>query len=358
MTHLKYLFFCFIAWAFLFHGKVFAQSPAGVEWIRPDSGNDPAVWGIKNGIVLGLWPAPIEERGNSIGGPRGLFRMGYESNGKIDHINYIAVEPVVDDVMEFSEISPSRIDGKWGKLMWASSSKNPGSYFPSAGTKGDISHPDPQNPKVEQLSFYVHMEKFNNGAHPYLKISIRSDRPEEVIFEIFQEKDSKKMQRCVLTATMGNYVRARKLYLKNRIINSKKLYEGYDGIDFIEKDSYPLDELYRNKDGDVLAIIECDESFNQLASWPQHQKENWRYRPSYKVNQYWKKSYNEADESLRIRVNGRAAYWAGGSRNKEDYIYIPNGPAFENFEMREDFHPGQKFIFGISRDSVEEISKR
>lgn len=187
-----------------------------------------------------LWPSPIENRfSDGSGGPRGLLRLGYEFKGEIYHINYIAIEPVVDGKIEFSEISPSRVDGKWGKLMWASTNEEPGSFYPAAQTNGTISYPDPEDHRIEELSFYVFIEQFLNGAHPYLKLSIRSDRPQELGIQIFNFDDSATMDRCVVTATMGNYSRLRKLYLKDTIIDSRELYAGFNGIDFIEKEEYP-----------------------------------------------------------------------------------------------------------------------
>ena len=337
----------------------YAQQKDDIQWIRPSNNFDEAVWGIEGGIVIGLWPSPIEIGKNATGGPRGLFRMGYHAGGKVHHINYIAVEPVVDGEMEFSEISPSLVDEKWGKLMWASEDKIPGSFFPAARTRGKISNPDPDNPEVEELSFYVFMEKFKNGAHPYFRVSIRSDKPEEVGFEIFHQEDSAEMERCVLTATMGNYARARNLYLKDEIINSNELYSGYADIDFIEKEEYEKDRIFKNHKGEYIALIENDESFSELSDWPQKDKyfcnQNWRYRPFFKVVQYWKKNAEEADNSLRVRVNGRATYWAGGSRNESHYIKIPNGPAYENFELREDYKEGQQFYFGISRKPAKSL---
>lgn len=47
-------------------------------------------------------------------------------------------------------------------------------------------------------------------------------------------------------------------------------------------------------------------------------------------------------------LNGRHTYWM--SRHP-----IPGGVAFENFEMRERFHPGQRFIFGITRRTPGEL---
>ena len=341
-----------------------AGTKAGaVNWIRPANGHDAAIWGLRNGVVIGLWPYSIEpSKDGKGGGPRGLIRVGYEWMGAIYLINFIAVEPVVNGQMEFSEISPSKADGKLGKFIWASDQESSvGSYSPDA-PPGVISHPDPSHPDVEQLSLYLHMEQFMNGAHPYLRVSIRSDRPEEVCFEIFNEKDSAPMERCALTATMGNYSRLRLLYLKDRIVDARKLFRGFDGIDFIEKEGYPAEEMLKDRQGDLIVLAAGDESFPSLSSWPQemryYQRWSWRYRPFFKLTQYWRKESAQYDPSLHVRVNGRAKYWSGGSRNQQDYIAIPGGPAFENFELREKYYAGQKFYFGITRRSPEEILGR
>lgn len=344
-------------------GEVRAQtdtdsvSSVDADWILPGDESDSAVWGIRGGVVFALWPSEVEPKA---GGPRGLLRIGHNFKGRTYLINFIAVEPVVEGEMEFSEISPSRVDGKVGKFMWASDRKEePGRFRPAAITKGNITHPDPDNPEVEQLSLYIFMEKFLNEAHPYLKITIRSDRPEEMGLQIFHQEDSARMDRCALTATMGNYSRARLLYLKNEVVDSRRLYEGYDDIHFVEKEEYTSEELLRDEDGDFLAMVTSNESFSELSSWPQdssyYERQWWRYRPFYKVTQYWRKESTEYDSSLQLRVNGRAKYWSGGSGDESDYIDIPGGVSFENFEMREKYYPGQKFYFGITKKSPEEM---
>lgn len=341
-------------------GMVWGQETPQIEWIRPSSAYDHPQWGIKNGIVIGLWPTPMESPGAAAtGGPRGLFRVGYHSDGKINQMNFIAVEPVVDGKIEYSEISPSVVDGHWGKLMWAGSTARDNGYLPFASTTGVITRPDPSNPKVEELSFYVFMEQFLGGAHPFFKVSIRSDRPQEIAFQVFNRPGSSSMERCTLTATMGNYARLRKLHLKDQVVDSRDLYKGFDGIDFIEKDPYPVETLYKTANGDVLALMETDESITQLRDWPESDaylaQKSWRYRPSYKVVQYWRKDAGDYDSSLSVRVNGRAKYWAVASENEEDYVAIPGGPSFENFELRENYRPGQKVYFGISRRSAQEV---
>lgn len=341
-------------------GKNVAEKEGEKPWIRPAEKGDPSIWGIRGGIVFGLWPYGIESGQETIGGgPRGLIRVGYEFRGQVSMINFIAVEPVVNGKMEFSEISPSKVDGKWGKLMWAGNSENSPAYHPTAITRGVISYPDPENPDVEELSVYVFMEPFLNGAHPYLRLSIRSDRPEELGLEIFSHKNSAAMDRCALTATMGNYSRLRLLYLKDRTVNAGRLYQDYDDIHFVEKESYPAGELMRDENGDLIVMATTDESFSSLSSWPQEPayfaRSNWRYRPFFTLTQYWRKEAAQADPSLRVRVNGRRYYWSGGTGDRNRYVPIPGGPSFENFELRETYYPGQKFYFGLSRKAPSEL---
>jgi len=335
------------------------QTGAGANWIRPENIKSPPVWGIHGGIVVSLWPASLEANiPNSEGGPRGLLRVGYELNGVVYLVNYIAVEPVVDGDMEFSEVRPSVVDGKLGKLFWAAADTT-GSFSPFANTRGVITHPDKLHPDVEELSFYVLMEKFADGANPYLKITIRSDKPGELGLQLFNHKNSAVMERCALTATMGNYSRLRLLYLKDKVIDSRQLFSGYDDIEFAEKEPYPVGEMLKTRSGDPIVMAESNESFNELASWPQSQpylaRWHWRYRPFYKLMQYWRVDAAGYDSSLVVRVNGRAKYWTGGSADKSNYVDIPGGPAFENFELRENYRIGQQFYFGLSLKPAKEL---
>ncbi|MHA4809095.1 hypothetical protein ACX0G9_13360 [Flavitalea flava] len=333
---------------------------SNIPWIRPDNGNSQPIWGIHNGIVVGLWPAAIEGfNASSNGGPRGLLRIGYEYGGIIYLINYIAVEPVVNGDMEFSEISSSSADDKWGKFFWASDTLLAGSFAPSAITRGNINFPDPRHPEIEELSLYIFMEKFHNGAHPYLRLSIRSDQPGELGLQIFNEQNSARMERCGLTATMGNYSRLRSLYLKDQVVDSRKLFFGYEDIGFTEKKPYPRAKMLRGKTGDYIVLAESNESFAELAAWPQQgvylDRWHWRYRPFYKLSQYWRTDSSGTDSSLQVRVNGRAKYWSGGIEDPKAYISIPGGPAFENFELRENYRPGQQFFFGLSQKPAREL---
>ena len=54
---------------------------------------------------------------------------------------------------------------------------------------------------------------------------------------------------------------------------------------------------------------------------------------------------------VHVAVNARYTYYGTDGP-------IPGGVAFENFELRERFHPGQPFIFGISRKTPAELGLR
>ena len=332
-----------------------AQPNTGNPWIQPANEKSAPVWGIHNGIVVGLWPAAIEKgpSGENTGGPRGLLRIGYEYLGTVYLINFIAIEPVVNDDMEFSEVSPSSVDGQWGKFCWAAADTTGGTFTPYANTKGNITQPDPLHPEITQLSFYVFMEKFLDGANPYLKLTIRSDHPGELGMQIFDRGQASPMQRCALTATMGNYSRLRMLYLKDQIVDAGKLFAGYNDIGFAEKDPYPSKKMLRNRAGDYIAVAASNQSLTELAAWPQDERYlahwGWRYRPFYQLTQYWRAPAAGTDSaSLQVRVNARSKYWGGDSPDPSRYINIPGGPAFENFELREKFLKGQTFIFGLT----------
>ncbi len=299
---------------------------------------DSTRWGIKNGIHIGIWPGAMEKMNESSdGGPRGLLRVGYDLGGMVCHINYIAIEPVVNGVMEFSEISPSASDGKWGKLMQAKT----------------------ESVTADSLVFRIDMERFANGAHPYLRLIIRKSKPEEVCIEVNHHPGSTAMERCAVSATMGNYARLRKLYLKDTVISSLRLYNNFTGIDFIERSPYPAAGIRTDREGNPMVVAVTDESFTQMADWPQEtaywRRWSWRYRPYRLFSQYWRKDKTQTAIGLQVRVNGRAKYWTGGSRDEKHYIAIPGGPSFENFELREKYQAGQRQYFGISLQTPEAL---
>jgi hypothetical protein len=242
----------------------------------------------------------------------------------------------------FSELEPSRLDGVRGKRIWAEGSAAPG----SVGTNlvaGTLSMPAPG---VEQLEVTLRVAKFDNGAHVRLVVSQRSDAPDEIQFVIHAEPDSAAMDYCILTATMGNMARTRLLWLRDEIVSSLKLYPDYRDTGFAQHTFYPLGRLHRTASGDVLVEVTTDEE-NPAAAFPFPGTRHWYYSGS-KVTQYWKKPRGVFRDDLYAAVNARYTYWQSSQP-------IPGGIAFENFELRERFHEGQRFIFGITRKTPGQL---
>ena len=330
------------------------SQPAQTEWIRPGEEGG-LIWGRKGGVVIAVWPSGFREEG--VGGPRGLFRIGYERDGEMRLINFIAVEPIVANKRGFSELEPSSVarqdkpsGQRRGKLIWPSSE-----YPPRTGTNRPNTIEDMRRlsvagwfsrplPGVEQLNIAFDVEKFNNGAHPWIVASIRSDQPEEVVFTIHAAPDSATMERCILTATMGNYIRARRLWLRSQVVYSKALWPdpvsagvgrgGFTRPVFFEEGS-----MCRLRDGSLIVAITTDED-DQSKVVPK--LAFWRYQGR-KVTQYWK-THPHGEHPVRIRVNGRFTYWMSRSP-------IPNGVAYENFELVQDYFDGQQFIFGVTEQT-------
>ena len=315
-----------------------ATSAADSQWIRPQNPDDPLVWGRKDGIVFGL-PSP-----GGLLGPRGLIRVGVISakTGKPELLNYIAIEPVVlgpgtrFSRMAFSELEPSRMDpGSRGKRLWV----DPGVSPSSDSYQGDLHTFPNQDGPIERLSVQIDVEQFSaNKAHVYLIASIDSDHPNELQLAVHQYSDSPALEELTVTATMGNYERLRQLWLKDRVVNSHDLYGTYTADAFIEHETYPLNEMLRTSDGDAIALGTSNEP--NPSEVPVIGAEHWRYRLP-KLTQYWKVPAHDIEPDLRVRVNGRGVYWA--SHNP-----LPGGAAFENFEVRQRYQPGQVFIFGVT----------
>ncbi len=164
---------------------------------------------------------------------------------------------------------------------------------------GWFSHP---SPGVGQLNVVLDVEKFNNGAHPWIVASIRSDQPREVIFAIHAAPDSAPIRSCILTATMGNYIRARHLWLRDRVVYSKTLWPdpvaaGVGPVGFTRPEFFEESSMSRLRDGSLIVLITTDEDDpSKVVAKPA----NWHYR-GLKVTQYWR-AYPHQEHPLRIRV--------------------------------------------------------
>ncbi|HEY3413153.1 MAG TPA: hypothetical protein VGM51_08855 [Armatimonadota bacterium] len=276
-------------------------------------------WTVRNGITLALHDAYVP--GEPGGVPRGLIRIVLPvtpGNAGLRSINFIAVEPCIEEgKRDLSELQPSPSDGKPGIKFW---------FGPLKRTK-------------DRLRQTIRMEKFANGAHPYLIAELRADSPMEVRFEVYAEKDSAPMRTCILTATMGNLQRLRNLHLKDRTATVSDALPEDPGTGFTRHAVFPLGELKRDKSG-VIVMADGSEKEAWRLSRQIPERSWWRYEgPNF--TQYWRQP-EPVDPDLRVLVNARKAYWSSSDP-------IPGGKAFENFEMNATFHSGQIFIFGVIR---------
>jgi len=319
--------------------SLLAEDCLAVEWVRAGANTKEPRWGIKDALEIGLW------RWGDRQGPRGLIRLFYPigaADGGSTRVNFIAVEPIVGGRKGYSELEKSGHDGRRGKRLWAldqpltADSPNLGELGLDPGVLSTSSS------GVEKLSIAIRVEPFHNGAHPYLIATFYGDRPNEVSFAVYAEDDSVDMEYCILTATMGNFARLRRIWLKDRVVDSKELYVDYDDIHFAPETCFPLDELARTESGDIIVRSITDET-DPASVWPFGDRPGWRW-PGGVFTQYWKKPAGKYQPDLRVRVNARKVYWAGTNP-------IPGGISFENFELQEQFYPGQEFVYGITQDT-------
>ena len=340
--------FSAVAAIFLASSQAVAQSPAPAppqnpdtsQWIQPNAPGDPLIWGRRDGIVFGL-PSP-----GGLRGPRGLIRVGVISptTGKPELLNFVAVEPVIvgpgsrSSRMAFSELEPSRLDpGEHGKRLWVDLSSYDKSGIPTGTLQ---TFPGERNdPAIQRLSVQIDVERFSvNGAHVHLIASMDSDHPDELKLSVFADNDSPPIEELALTATMGNFERLRRLWLHRCVVDSREVMGAYTGDAFDDPPNYPLRDMLRTGDGDAIVFATTNEE--NPSSFPGTPSGHWHY-PLPTLTQYWRIEAHEIQPDLRVRVNGRRVYWAS-------HDPVPGGIAYENFDVRQRYVPGQTFIFGIT----------
>jgi hypothetical protein len=283
--------------------------------------------------------------GEGDGGPRGLFRIGcpLKDGGKTPGlINFIAVEPIVNGRRGYSELERSQSDGQPGKRFWSGERTHPHEGM----DRGVLA----KSGGAERLTVTVFVEMFDNGAQPAVALEIRRDRPEELRLTVRAAPGSAPMDYCILTATMGNYGRLRRLHLRDGIVTPPQIWPGFDSDGFTADAFFPQDRLPRTASGDLLLCATTDEA-DPGAVPPDPSAPWWAYRGSFPVTQYWRKPCRAWKPDLRLRVNGRSRYWA--SHNP-----IPNGLAYENFDLEERFYDSQTFVFGVSKSDPATLLKR
>lgn len=307
-------------------------TPPVVEgaWVRP-SANYPArpVWGHNGGLQIGLAPMP---------GPRGLLRVYSPSLGlgvgRV--INFIAVEPIprADNRRGLSELEDSQLDKRRGKRFWSASDPADHTPMPSdQPARGILETVD----GVEQLRVWILVERFDNLAHVYLRLTFRSDRPHEVGIATFAHPDSTQLDHCIITATMGNFARLRKLHLADRTVTAGELWPQYRATGFAPHARFPLAELRRTPAGDAIVAATPDETNPQSATYAPGTKRHWRYDGKL-ATQSWRAA--QPADTLQAQVNGRFVYWASTAP-------IPGGISFENFELVAPFEQGAEFWFAV-----------
>lgn len=178
---------------------------------------------------------------------------------------------------------------------------------------------------------WIGVERFDNGADVSVRVRFFADRPHEVEVAGFATERSVALSHLILTATMGNWARLRRLrrrpcrdtrravaeLLRHRIHPAWTL---------------PLAELTREGEAAVVSATGDEEdpwSVDHSADTAEH----WRFLGRRAV-QTWR--VDDPHPELEAVVNARWSYWASAAP-------IPGGPAYENFEIIEPFRQGAAF---------------
>lgn len=300
-------------------------------WIYPDQKGKEPVWGHKNGIRIGIAPAP---------GPRGLIRIyaPYLGLGEQEVFNFLAIEPILKGASNrgFSEMEMSTLDDVRGKRFWSSNDSL--TWEPSTKlVEGLIEDVEGD----QTLTIFIFSEAFDNGAKTYVRIRFFKSRPYE--FEVVANAlpESAELEHLIITATMGNFARLRKIHLEESTKLSMNLWPDYRGTAFTDHDYTSEQEMIHDSVGSAYFIASSNEVDLAKVVYPDDTKAHWKYQGRQAV-QYWKKK--TPPNSLMGLVNGRYTYWASKSP-------IPGGISFENFELVEPFRNGSKYIYGASPQS-------
>lgn len=318
-----------------------APRAAETAWMMPESPDDPPMWGIRGGIVVGLHPARIGLLGED-GGPRGLVRLGYESGG-LHFVNFLVLTPLRGTLRNLrgrsSELVESSLDGGSGLVF---------TPYPEDADRGrDPAEPPPVNEVArlrttggaEELSFALRTEPYPDGETAFLVFRISENRPFEVEIQSFVIEGGDKLSAFVLSTTWGNVTRLRESYLNQGIVNARRLYSADYGDGFAPPTFWKAPFLPRNRAGDLLFVLGPDEA----RPW-----ETQPYPHERRLLQYFRKARGTWSPELRAVVNGRTRYWKS---RKE----VPGGTAFENMALMEPFAQGQTVVWGFYPGDVTDL---
>lgn len=303
---------------------------AGKElWIQPSAPSENPIWGFQEGIRIGLYPSSI----------RGLIHVyaPYAGQDELQVINFIAIEPVIrgDIHRGFSELEPSTLDNLPGKRIW--SADTDADATPRAAceaTRGVTQTID----GVETLTLFLFVEPFANGAQVYVRVRFYADRPHEFELSTFHYGNSAELEHCIVTATMGNYARLRTLWLDGRTLSASRVWPDYTDNGFAPHEFIPRSSMIRDHWGLPYFIASPDEKTPAKAHYHPQLPAWWHYQGR-KATQYW--CCKTPHEGLLGIVNGRVVYWG-------DLLPIPGGISYENFELRQPYTAGDRFVFGVT----------
>ena len=173
------------------------------------------------------------------------------------------------------------------------------------------------------LTVFVGVEPFDNGAHPVVEVCLREDRPHEVGFRVYATPGGKAMRSCILTATMGNFARLRRLYLKDRVEESRRVYSPFQPVfaGFAQHREWGIGDLLV-RDGDAIAAM------TPMSPSPRTRGTAPMLLVTGTTRAPLQPSTGTPSEgrTWSCTVNGRQTYWAS-------IAPIPGGVAYENFEL-------------------------
>jgi len=281
-------------------------------------------------MQIGIHPIP---------GPRGLLRIftPYLDHPRERLVNFIAVEPIPEGTDErgYSELEPSSLDtGERGKRFWAADSPDEATTprDPASPARGVVETVD----GIEQLTVWIGVERFDNGADVRLRLRFRADRPHEVELAGFANDGSAPIRNLIISATMGNWARLRTLELAGRTVSPAELWPDFSGTGFAEHARFGIAELRREGMTAVVSAV-GDEVDPWSVDYSDDTAQHWHFLGN-RARQTWR--VDDPHPDLEVLVNARWSYWASAAE-------IPGGPAYENFEIVEPFRQGAASRFSV-----------
>jgi hypothetical protein len=327
-------------------------------WIYPRSANDKELWGIKNGIIVGIPDSTMDHSPGGAWAP-GLLRIGWtDDTGRSHFFNYIGISVLAKslkyDASESEKIQfypdsltfhadlekLEQVNGEAGGEVedYLDITKNPPAPLPQATTVSD-----------DKLSVLFRLSEFKNTRSLiYLIVEIDRNRPREVKISSYNPLPGTREPEYIgLSATYGNLGRLRDLYLKGRVVNAHDLFksEGTGIGCFYPYHTFRINELPVDAEGIIVRAGNDEEG-----SWAGDLGSNAPYYSGEKFFQYWRKYTGSYRDDISARVNGRDNYF-GGFVNPCGGKPLTGGVSFENFEMAERYYPGQMFWFGYEYGS-------